>query len=626
VVALGETALGVFGKEGIHNWRGSCFEWEGINVVPTLHPAFIMREQKLWRFCVGDIRFAAHEGKRYKQPQLNYTINPSPQWFDEWTRNVQGEVSLDLETSTDFSVITQVALSAEPHTAVCIDLEEHYLVPLLRLLKRPDILWVGQNIVMFDSLRLAELGAPLITVHADVMLAHHLLESPAPHDLGFINSHWVRYPYYKDEIDTNRHVYACKDADVTLQAWRRAKQELIKEGMWELFRTVMTAAHYVRKMSLRGVPVDAQLVAEAAQQLRTQLEEPLARLREISGNKFFNPRSFKDCADLLYDKLQLPKQYRRKGKVRVLTCDDDALVALAKLHEAPRLILAYRRPANDLSKYFRPDLVHNGRLYLDWRIHGTETGRYSCWFHTLPPRVRHVVRQPGKLIAYADAQQGEFRIAAWCADDRKAKEVADSPLGIHVANACLIFRCEPEEVTPMRKFYAKFTTYGWLYGRGADSIEEQYGVPHSYAEEILKQLNDTYKRIVMWKIETARFALTHGWLRNPFGRRRYFSEGSADDKEREAYAFIPQSTLHDITMRAHILTETTYSEDECAVVADMHDALLMVVDPSFDVQHYKALVSREYLPGLVMPFDCDVHEWWYDKRAEEDAKVKGGQL
>ena len=175
----------------------------------------------------------------------------------------------------------------------------------------------------------------------------------------------------------------------------------------------------------------------------------------------------------------------------------------------------------------------------------------------------------------------------------------------------------------MQKFYSKFTTYGWLYGREAPSISEQYDIPLDAAQQIVNALNSTYKRIVMWKADVATTAIRQGWLKNPFGRKRYFPEGDPSDQEREAYAFIPQSTLHDITQRAHILVEETIPATTCEVVADMHDALLCVVEPStFDRNGLVDLITREYAPGLVMPWDCDVHEWWYDKRAEEDAKGK----
>jgi DNA polymerase I-like protein with 3'-5' exonuclease and polymerase domains len=484
------------------------------------------------------------------------------------------------------------------------------------------------------------------------MLAHHLLESPAPHDLGFINSCYTRYPYFKDTMASDRYGYGARDADTPLQIWQQMKHELHAEGMWGeeprldlpvykwgLFQTVMRAAHYVQKMHLRGVPVDREIVKQEAKNLETSSGELVEKIREMAGMRWFNVRSPNDVKELLYEKLGAPKQYNvKKGKdgkrERIVTTDDDALVKLSGIQgragEAAKLILACRRPLNDLSKYFRPETITSaGRWHPDWKVHGTETGRYSCWFHTLPPRVRHVVRQPGKLIAYCDAQQGEFRIATWCSNDPVAKEVQERPGGVHNVNAAQIFsrirgtKVAIEEVTPMMRFYAKFTTFGWIYGREAQSISEQYNIPLASAQEIVDGLNKTYKGIVIWKADTAATALGRGELRNPYGRRRYFPAGSDSDKEREAYATIPQSTLHDIVQRAHILVEESFSEDELEVVADMHDALLMVVDPErFDKGRLLNLVTREYLPGLLMPFDVEVNEWWVDKRAEEDARGK----
>jgi len=574
-------------------------------------------------------------------PELDYRINPGGAWLDAWVKELdpRREVSIDLETAygeidederDDESIpITQVALSIEPYSAVCFDLEEEYLRPLLRLLRQPHE-WTGQNIIMFDAPVIREQLGPEIYATHDTMLYNHLLHSPSRHNLAIINSRYARRPYWKHEINTQRHIYACKDADITLQCRRMMTTALRAEGMEELASVVIRAAHYVRKMKDRGVPVDRELVVEAAKDLESEADKVLERLRTLTGDKWFNPRSSKQCAEFLYDKLMLPRQYNRKGRKAVLTTDDDALVKLSSRHEAPKLILAYRRPANDLSKYFRTDTIHNGRWHPNWRVHGTESGRYACWFHTLPPRVRHVVRQQGKRIAYVDAQQGEFRIAAsrYCADDKVAQAVVESEYGVHVANAVRIYSrlrhasVEPSEVTPMMRFYAKFVTFGWLYGREAPSIAEQYNIPLAGAQEIVNELNHEYKAIAIWKADTAAFGLRHGWLRNCFSRKRAFPEGNTGDKEREMYAFKPQSTLHDIIQRAHILVEEAFESDTCEVIGDMHDALLNVVAPDFDKQDLLHLLNREYLPGLYMPFDCDIHDYWFDKRAEEDAKGK----
>src|SRR5205807_2233115 len=157
-----------------------------------------------------------------------------PNWLQSWISDLapDQEVSLDLETTMDMGSITQVSLSARPYEAVVFDCEEEYLIELLRLLRRP-VRFVGQNIVMFDSLRLAELtGAEPIRIYADLMLAHHLRQSPAPHDLGFINSCYARDPYYKDQIQSDRHQYAAKDADCTLRCWKMVEQELRADGQW----------------------------------------------------------------------------------------------------------------------------------------------------------------------------------------------------------------------------------------------------------------------------------------------------------------------------------------------------------------------------------------------------------
>lgn len=102
IIAFGDTALwALTGQRGITKWRGSVVECtlvEGYKVVPTYHPAAVLRKWD-WRFiAVQDLRRAEKEShyREIKYPDYKFIVRPS---FDTVMRTLDKllEMADDIE-------------------------------------------------------------------------------------------------------------------------------------------------------------------------------------------------------------------------------------------------------------------------------------------------------------------------------------------------------------------------------------------------------------------------------------------------------------------------------------------------------------------------------------------------
>lgn len=143
--ALGEHALqAVTGKVGISKWRGSPTEplhKPGQYIVmPTLHPAYLMRQQELIPAVVSDLK------KTMVLPPENYTLFASMGDVQAFTSKY---VVLDIETNMHTQAITHVGISDGPYKALCIPWRNAYRAEVKRILLDAEEI-VGHNLLQFD--------------------------------------------------------------------------------------------------------------------------------------------------------------------------------------------------------------------------------------------------------------------------------------------------------------------------------------------------------------------------------------------------------------------------------------------------------------------------------------------
>lgn len=208
VIAFGNTAMwALTGLWGIMKWRGSMLystEVPLVKVIPTFHPAAVLREWS-WRYvAVHDIRRAARfrNGEPYPDPGWKFIVRPSfttvcslleylTHECDSVADGHTFNISFDLETKCGH--IDCAGLAWTLKDALCIpfwndywseDDEAHIVYLLYKLLTHPKVGVIGQNL-LYDAQYTFRHWHFIPRITQDTMLSHHVAFSGLPKKLDF---------------------------------------------------------------------------------------------------------------------------------------------------------------------------------------------------------------------------------------------------------------------------------------------------------------------------------------------------------------------------------------------------------------------------------------------------------
>ncbi|MDE1766592.1 MAG: hypothetical protein KGI27_10040 [Thaumarchaeota archaeon] len=192
--AIGGKALeALTGRVGINIWRGSPLPLVGdasgkCSVLPTIHPAALMRQAKLTSVVVQDLK------KGLVLPPEHYNLAPSL----EEVRSFKSEVfAFDFEWDRDGN-ITHCGLSDRFYSALVVPFRGPYIDELRLIFERARGL-IGHNIIGADLKYIEQLGWSLredVSIE-DTMLKQHLVQPDLPHDLAFVASVFTNKVFWK---------------------------------------------------------------------------------------------------------------------------------------------------------------------------------------------------------------------------------------------------------------------------------------------------------------------------------------------------------------------------------------------------------------------------------------------
>lgn len=211
VVTLGNTATwALLGKTSIGQMRGytymSTHTVEGYKVLPTYHPAAVMREWSLRPTTIMDLRKAKHEATfpELRRPERTIFIPETPEELHELDRTYLSPaaiLSVDIETAG--TQITTIGFSPDPKIGVVVPFldprraERSYwpdggterlvwgVVEDILKRKTPKVFQNG----LFDIAFLARAyGIRVCNAEQDTMLLHHALQPEALKGLGYLGS------------------------------------------------------------------------------------------------------------------------------------------------------------------------------------------------------------------------------------------------------------------------------------------------------------------------------------------------------------------------------------------------------------------------------------------------------
>lgn len=539
VVAIGGTAMWALTGEpkGITKWRGSVLESTlipGLKVIPTIHPASILRNYVPDRQTVPvDLRRAAKEMEfpEIRRPQRTYIVDASHiDTMKELDRlDAEAEyLSFDIETVNP--LITCIGFSDNPSRAISVPftrgikpywtLDEQTALwkRICALLENPRIKKIAQN-AQYDILYLARfIGIHVQNLWMDTMIAHHEVYPELPRGLDYLASIYTDEPYYKEEgkeaekkrNDMERWIYNCKDAAVTLECAFAIDTELREAGLWDAYRETMRYVEPLMTMTLQGVRFDKERrdvlhrdYIEKANQLQDELDRAIGKPLNVNSNK--------QMTAFLYGELGLP--IRRKTQESGPTADDAALrhfrQKYPKYENVFTVMMAIRRLRKMANTFI--DVVpdpFDQRIRSSYDVSGTTTWRLSskqsiwgggCNLQNQPKRpldtdmgmdplaIRNLyVADEGKFMFASDLSQAEARVVDWLSEDEQQIRRYLARQDTHVAYASRLFKIPFEELCAMeegteeeRKRFkhmrrlGKTVRHATNYGMGPKKLQEQ---------------------------------------------------------------------------------------------------------------------------------------------------------
>ncbi|GHQ70919.1 DNA polymerase I [Helicobacter pylori] len=453
----------------------------------------------------------------------------------------------------------------------------HDLKPLLSFLKAKYQVSL-ENIRIQDTQILAFLKNPE-KVGFDEVLREYLKEELIPHEK------------IKD-FKTKSKAGKLEQLDRELNALKRLCEYFekggLEEGLLALAREVETPFMKVLMgMEFQGFKIDAPYFKCLEQEFKNELHVLERQILELIGVDF-NLNSPKQLSEILYEKLELPKNKSH-------STDEKSLLKILDKHPSIALILEYRELNKLFNTYTTPLLRLKDK---DDKIHttfiqtGTATGRLSS--HS--PNLQNIpVRSPKGLLIRkgfiasskeycllgVDYSQIELRLLAHFSQDKDLMGAFLKGRDIHLETSKALFG---EDLAKEKRSIAKSINFGLVYGMGSKKLSETLNIPlneaKSYIEAYFKRFPSIKDYLNRMKEEILKTSKAFTLL----GRYRVFDFTGVNDYIkgnylREGVNAIFQGSASDLLKLGMLkVSERFKNNPSVRLLLQVHDELIFEIE------------------------------------------------
>lgn len=657
---------------------GSIFEssmrgrWQmNDKVLPTWHPAFILREPvRFWEFY-----FAVRKIARGRVPPLepDYRVVEYPdQLIEAWidlTQAPDATLCFDLETEQAVPYwkhdILSMAIAYEDDKAIVLTEEilhstegREFLTDLFEL---PRLKFVGQK-VKFD-LRYLKHDLHIHNAHAeyDTMLAHWVLYEDASHGLKEMANDYFDAPAYDEALDRyiNRNTnnwrgvppevlyhYNALDVCYNLKLWNELSKELHEDGLFEkpfLF-PIMASQPPLLKAELAGMPVDEERLVQVSRELEQYAYELHMTLEDMAGVEF-NPRSWMQVSPIMYDHYNAPKVRGRGFKVGS-TCKQARARILQQIDPKSELATwlklygQYRSVVKLKSTYVDgvlDDIAPDGRVHADTKVHGARTGRMAVGdppLHSIPHPGRNkpdepdwgikirscFVAPPGHTFIMADYSQAELRVVACMSQDPFMIEAYRQGKDLHSEAARFVYG---EDFTPRHRQICKSVNFSQVYGGSPESVAQEADMDMEAIRHLSARYHELYSRMYQWRDDQFDKLREQGYIETCTGRRRRFpviTRSNLDDARKAAVNSPVQGSASELTLISFIRMDEwlreNHLEGKAWLVLTVHDSIEVIAKEDYakavanQLSRIMERTGKQYFPEVPWKVDVEMGPSW----------------
>jgi DNA polymerase-1 len=493
-----------------------------------------------------------------------------------------------------------------------------------RELREPGFELIGHDLKS-DFLRLAAGGVSIGGHGFDVMIAAHLVDAPASHDLEELAAAvlGIRFGTFRDQAEGA--ALGVKTLQSLYEYLRERLRELDLERLFE--EVEMPLVRVLADIERRGMLLDVQHLQGMSAEFAARLDVLMDETYRLAGGEF-NINSPPQLRAVLFDKLGLSTRGVRRGKTGYST-DVDVLTRLAAEHPLPGKILEYRNLAKVKSTYVDalPAAVNpvTGRLHTTLNQTVAATGRLTSSdpnLQNIPVRgeegrrIRQAfVAPPDHLLVAADYSQIELRVLAHLSRDPALIEAFQTGQDIHTLTAAEVFGVLPATVSGEMRRVAKVINFGILYGMGPQRLASELGLRLSDAQRYIARYFSRYAGGRAFLQGVVGEARERGFVTTIMGRRRAIPElrsterGATQAAERVAANTPIQGSAADLIKLAMIAVERRLARAglRAAMILQVHDELLLeVAEPDRDAVCQAVREEMEQVLPLAVPLSVDV--------------------
>lgn len=621
IVALGKVAAdaieGTPGKITQRRVGPASLLPTGQRFVATVHPAATLRQPDMFPFLVNDMgKVMSQTTTGWEEP--TYVVYDTPKECIDFlieALNSRYEVfALDIEVGVDKDDsfthprdLLCIGLSYKANTAVVLGergLRHARVWKLMgQLVKNKKILCHNGKFDLQVLHNLMMIEEPALDF--DTMLASYCLdERPGTHGLKYLAKEELGAPAYDDELkryigpkdsfaDVPRpalYKYNAYDAALTFNLWTILEERMEKEGLRGLHDYLVRASNELSWVESGGLKVDKEYLDTIAQEYTSKIEQLDEALRPWVGNPRSPQQVKATLAEFGHNVTTTNEQMLRELLER----------ATGDLRKFLELMLESRRTGKLYGTYIKGTRkrLHQGRVYPTLLLHGTTTGRLAC----RNPNLQNVPREStirrlfvpaeGHTFVQGDYKAAELRVVATEARDPYLRSVFAEGRDLHSEVAERFFGAD---FTKDQRVRAKAVVFGLMYGREAFSLAQEFKISPEEAQGYISDFFAMVPATARWRKSISQSVLKENkTLQTAFDRQRRFwliTRENKHDVEKEALAFIPQSTASDITLSALVRLR----QAGLVVRIPVHDSILVECrhDQANDVAQYMREIMEE---------------------------------
>lgn len=337
-----------------------------------------------------------------------------------------------------------------------------------------------------------------------------------------------------DELDLNE--LAAKAPEIIAIIKKLAEQQ--KQQLAEVPKVAKLASDIewplvavLAKMELAGIELDRDYLSKFAREIDDLVSDLEQQVYGLADQEF-NIGSPGQLAEVLFDKLQLPRAGIKKGKTGFSTAASE-LDKLRGQHPIIDLISQYREVSKLKNTYvdtLPKQCDENSRLHTTFNTYGAQTGRLSSNdpnLQNIPVktelgrRIRTAfVAGEGKKLVNADYSQFELRLAAALADEKQMIDMFNRDADVHTMTAAQVYGRSPEDVTKQMRHAAKAVNFGIMYGQGPHALALGTGMSYAEAKAFIDRYFEIRPKLKEFITKTREQAESQGYVETIMGRRR----------------------------------------------------------------------------------------------------------